>query len=163
MNFEQIWNILENELPKKIHSHHGLNLFIKNRSKFEGWLKVEICDILYKYSNNIVPEKNRIDIVFENWAIELKTVNTNYKYNGINNKTKPITKNILSVLKDIRDLKLNTHYEHKIVIFIVFPLSSSNVIWIKHKTKIENMLKVLKYKEFQFNNNINSILYCGLV
>jgi len=92
MTFQELWNILEKEIPNKISQHNGLNFFIKNRAKFEGWFKVELCDILSKYTNNITPEKDRIDVVFDDWALELKTSNTNYRYENVKNKTRPITK-----------------------------------------------------------------------
>ncbi len=38
-------NIL-NELVKRIEEKEGLSIFARQRSKFEGWLKVELVDIL---------------------------------------------------------------------------------------------------------------------
>lgn len=92
MTFNELWDIVEVEVPNTINNHEGLNFFIKNRSKFEGWFKVELCDILSKYTENVTPEKDTIDIVFDEWAIELKTANTNYRYEGVESKTKPIKK-----------------------------------------------------------------------
>ena len=163
MRFENLWDILQKEIPEKIHQHNGLNFFVQNRAKFEGWLKVELCDILAKYTNNITPEKDRIDIVFDDWALELKTSNTNYRYAGVENKTRPITNNIESIIKDIRDLKSNTNYRKKAVVFIIFPLSKTTKDWVQHITKIKTELQELKEKEFSFKNGINGILYCGLV
>ncbi|SFV53908.1 hypothetical protein MNB_SM-7-985 [hydrothermal vent metagenome] len=163
MTFDALWKILEKEIPNKINQHDGLNFFIKNRAKFEGWFKVELCDILSKYTNNITPEKDRIDIVFDNWALELKTSNTNYCYKDVENKTRPITKNIMSIMKDIIDLRDNKNYKNKAVVFIIFPLSKNTKDWNKHILKIKNELKELKEKEFSFKNGVNAILYCGLV
>ena len=163
MTFEELWNILEKEVPNKINEHNGLNFFVKNRAKFEGWLKVELCDILSKYTDNITPEKDRIDIVFDNWALELKTSNTNYRYEHVENKTRPITKNVKSIIKDILDLKNNSTYSNKAVVFIIFPLSKDTNDWNKHILKIKNELQELKEKEFSFKNGVNAILYCGLV
>lgn len=165
MTFEELWNILEKEVPSKIQSHNGLNYFVKNRAKFEGWFKVEICEILSKHTDNITPEKNRIDIVFDDWALELKTSNTNYRYEKIKNKTKPITKNIKSILKDIIDLKNNDSYQKKAVVFIIFPLSlsKSKNDWEQHISKIRDELQELKEKEFNFNNGTDAVLYCGLI
>ncbi|BCD59685.1 MULTISPECIES: hypothetical protein [unclassified Nitratiruptor] len=163
MTFEELWKILSSEIVKRINNHNGLGYFAKNRAKFEGWLKVEICDILSKYTTDIVPEKDRIDIVFDNWALELKTANTNYHYNDVVNKTRPITKNIQSIIKDIKDLRKNSTYIHKAVLFIVFPLSKEVEYWDRHILKIENELQELREKEFRFKNAIPAILYCGLV
>lgn len=165
MTFDELWKILEQEVPSKISVNKGLNHFVNNRAKFEGWFKVEICNILSEYVNKITPEKDRIDIVFDDWALELKTSNTNYKYENIQNKAKPITKNINSILKDIQDLKNNSLYQKKAVVFIVFPLSLSTCkdLWEQHLLKIKEEVCELKEKEFDFNNGSNGILYCGLI
>ena len=122
-----------------------------------------MCDILSKYTNNITPEKNRIDIVFDNWALELKTSNTNYRYENVENKTRPVTKNVASIIKDIVDLRNNTNYGNKAVVFIIFPLSKTTQDWSKHILKIKNELQELREKEFSFQGGTNAILYCGLV
>jgi len=163
MTFEELWNILDQEVPNKINQHNGLNFFIKNRAKFEGWFKVELCDILSKYTNNITPEKDRIDIVFDDWALELKTSNTNYRYKGVENKTRPVTKNVTSIIKDIVDLRNNKNYKNKAVVFIIFPLSKITKNWDRHISKIEHELQELKEKEFSFESGTHAILYCGLV
>lgn len=163
MTFNELWDILEDKVPHKINNHNGLNFFIKNRSKFEGWFKVELCDILSKHTKNITPEKDNIDIVFDNWALELKTSNTSYIYENVENKNKPITENVASIIKDIVDLRNNTNYENKAVIFIIFPLSKTTEGWNKHISKIQNELRELKEKEFSFQSGTNAILYCGLV
>ncbi len=54
-----------NELVNKIEANKGLALFASRRAKFEGWLKLELCDSLLKISHNVVPEKDYIDIVFD--------------------------------------------------------------------------------------------------
>lgn len=163
MTFEELWNIIEQEVPKKINQHDGLNFFIKNRAKFEGWFKVELCDILSRYTNNITPEKDRIDIVFDDWALELKTSNTNYRYENVKNKTRPVTKNVTSIIKDIVDLRNNKNYKNKAVVFIIFPLSKTTTDWDKHISKINNEIQELKEKEFSFKSGTSAMLYCGLV
>ncbi len=163
MTFEELWNIIEQEVPKKINQHDGLNFFIKNRAKFEGWFKVELCDILSRYTNNITPEKDRIDIVFDDWALELKTSTTNYRYENVKNKTRPVTKNVTSIIKDIVDLRNNKNYKNKAVVFIIFPLSKTTTDWDKHISKINNEIQELKEKEFSFKSGTSAMLYCGLV
>jgi len=164
MNFDELWNILKKDVPKKISENEGLNYFVVNRAKFEGWLKVEICDTLSKHTNNITPEKDRIDIVFDNeWALELKTSNTNYRYAGVINKHRPITKNIESIINDIQSLKNNKTYLKKAVVFIIFPLTNEKMEWHPHLLKIKNELQELNEKEFTFSNGIKAVLYCGLV
>ena len=93
MEFEDLTNLIFSEIKPKLGNNQGLSLFAKERAKFEGWLKVELCDSLSKYFGDVAPERNRIDITFGNWAIELKTINTNIRYENVKNKTRPITKN----------------------------------------------------------------------
>lgn len=163
MTFNELWEIFNIEIPQRILNSKGLNYFVSNRSKFEGWLKVEIIDILTKYTNNITPEKDRIDVVVEDWAIELKTSNTNYRYDNVENKTRPVTKNVSSIIKDIKDLEHNVNYDNKAVLFIIFSLDLNNLSWQQHIQKIENELVELKSKEFNFENGVKSVLYFGLV
>ncbi|WP_375724075.1 hypothetical protein LXN10_00850 [Arcobacter sp. KX21116] len=95
--------------------------------------------------------------------MELKTSNTNYRYENVENKTRPVTKNITSIIKDIIDLRNNKNYKNKAVVFIIFPLSKSTKDWDKHIPKIKNELQELKEKEFSFKNGTSVMLYCGLV
>jgi len=166
MNFEKLFNILEKELPNKIKNNKGLNYFAKNRNKFEGWLKVEICNILAHYSDKeILPEKDRIDIVFNNqWALELKTINTSYKETRVIDKTKPLTENINSVLKDIEKLQNIVKYNKKAVIFIVFPLQEKHYsTFQQHLSKIKEKTEMLKEISIYFNNGISAKLFIGLI
>ena len=126
-------------------------------------MKVELCGVLAKLSHNITPEKDRIDIVIEDWAIELKTVNTNYRCEGVLNKHRPITKNIKGVLDDVCQLKRNPSYHKKAVSFIVFPLPEDQPQWLFQLNKIEAEVLELKAAEFHFNNGVRGMLYLGLV
>ena len=159
-----MWNILQIEIPKRIGNKKGLNHFAENRSKFEGWLKVEICDILSAHISTLTPEKDNIDIVADNWALELKTPNTNYHASGVISKHITITNNIDSIIEDIKTLKINSNYSNTAVVFIAFPLSlKENKGWIDHKNKINTQLQELKEKEFTFENGVKAVLYLGLV
>jgi hypothetical protein len=159
---EQIWSLIKKKLPKKIASTKGLNIFVDNRAKFEGWLKVELCDIL-SYHYSIVPEQDTVDIVVDDkFALELKTVNTNYTYKGIENKTKPITDNINSVIGDIKKLQLK-EYSNKAVVFVVFPLSLPNKNWNKQLSKITIYLNELYCDEITFENGHHGVLYFGSI
>ncbi len=163
MKFKSLKNIIFIELKKKLENHSGLSIFVKERSKFEGWLKVELCDILIKYSKDIIPEKNRVDINFKDWGIELKTLNTNIRYLEIIDKTRPITKNVKGVISDIRKLE-KLSYVNKAVLFIVFPITHDNKKWNIRLDKIRMELLSLDYCQFDFKNNIASgVMYFGLV
>ena len=162
MTAKELLNITANDLINKISSRIGLNQFIIERAKFEGWLKVELIDTLLKNDILALPEIDRIDISFHDTAIELKTINTNYRFLNVKNKRRPITKNINGIIKDISDLK-SKMFKDKFVIFIVFPLELNIKKWEKHINKIENELSELTYKEFEFNNKIPALIYYGKI
>ena len=162
MEFEKLAELMFKETKLKLERKEALSIFAKHRAKFEGWLKVELCDILSKHFKNVVPERGRIDVTFENWAIELKTVNTNYRYPNVEKKTRPITMNVDEVKKDIESLK-RSKYTSKAVFFVVFPAKHEKKEWQHHIQKISKELKEILHKEFEFKNGVPGILYFGLI
>ena len=151
-----------NQLKNTIETHEGLSVFAKERAKFEGWLKVELCRILASSKQNVTPEKLRVDIVAQKWAIELKTVNTNLRYPNVINKHRPITKNVEGVIKDIKKLK-NISIENKAVVFVVFPAKHNNSFWQTQLSRISGMFPGLQHADFSFKNGIPGIIYLGIL
>ena len=163
MNFNNLQGLIMKELRDKIENHKGLTIFAKNRAKFEGWLKVELVNILQKQCPDVEPEKELVDISFKDWLIELKTVNTNYKYKGVPYKTRPITENVKGVIEDIKQLRKKKS-ANKAVLFIVFPVDQNSGYWQKHLEKIDSNLSACISETFKFNNSdIPGIIYLGLV
>ncbi len=162
MTANELLELTADDLIKKIGSNSGLNQFAIEKSKFEGWLKVELIDSLANKGYIAKPEIDRIDISFQDIAIELKTINTNYRYHYVKNKTRPITKNISGVLKDITDLK-RKEIKDRFVVFIVFPVDKFKSEWLYHIEKIKKELSELTYKEFKFNNRIPALIYYGKI
>jgi len=169
MNFEYLSKIIFDEITPKLEQNSGLAVFAEKRAKFEGWLKVELCESLSKYFPCVTPEysagKNSlIDITFDNWAIELKTVNTNYSDKNAINVTRPITKNIDDIINDIKKLKglPSSKYPNKAILFVVFPLNlEKDKKWNFHLKKISINLMQIEYKEFKFKNKISGVIYFG--
>lgn len=162
MEFKDLTKLIFSEIKPKLENNQGLSIFARERAKFEGWLKVELCDSLSKYFKDVAPEKNRIDVTFENWAIELKTVNTNYRYDNVKKKTRPITMNIQAVVDDIEKLKLAA-VVNKAVLFIAFPVIHKNNKWQSHLKKISSALSKIEHMEFRFKNEIPGVVYFGIV
>ena len=161
MQFEELGELIITEMKPKLENSRGLYIFAKERAKFEGWLKVELCDSLVKYFQDIAPEKNRIDVTFADWAIELKTVNTNIRYEGVENKTRPITKNTQGVIDDIGKLE-STAYANKAILFIAFPIKHDDKNWQRQLNRISTLLRKVKHAEFYFGNRIPGVIYFGL-
>ncbi len=162
MKFKKLTKLIFDEIKPKLENNQGLSIFAKERSKFEGWLKVELCDSLSKYFKDVAPERNRIDITFENWAIELKTINTNIRYENVKNKKRPITKNTEGVIKDIEKLK-QTDYTNKTILFIVFPIINGNKKWQIQLQKISKLLKEIEHIDFIFKGEIPGVVYFGSI
>ena len=166
MTFEKLAEIVLKEITPKLENNIGVAIFAKERAKFEGWFKVELCESLSKHfpTSTIIPEKDRIDITFDDWAIELKTVNTNYRYRykNVENKHRPITKNIQGVIKDIEKLG-STDYINKAVLFVVFPVTHNHKSWQTHLEKISESLKYVKHREFEFKNKVPGVIYFGSI
>jgi|SRR5690606_24720956 len=127
-----------------------MRIAIRQRAKFEGWLKFELANRIEKLGFDEVEletkldrKRDRPDISFlkdlDFYRIELKTCNTNWKVDGISAKGKPITDNINGVINDAK--KLNSNYG--IVAFVMFPIPTNDVRWKKYieriieKTEIE--------------------------
>lgn len=158
-------NLIES-IILKVQNKKGLNAFAINRSKFEGWLKVEVIDSLIEQGYEAKPEIDRIDVSIKNEvAIELKTANTNYRFllAKVENKTRPITNNIEGIIADIEKLKLK-FFDRKYVIFVIFPVSLNNHNLSYHVQKIEEKCKIIIRREFEFNDcEIKAIIYVGEV
>ncbi len=122
-----------------------LKIAIRQKAKFEGWLKFELANRLENLGMESVEvesrtyfSRNRADISFINdetyHRVELKTSNTNWKIDGVSNNGRPITKNINSIIKDAK--KLNS--TQGIVAFILFPIPSADNRWKTYITRIVN-------------------------
>ncbi|MFP3257347.1 MAG: hypothetical protein RXO36_06070, partial [Candidatus Nanopusillus acidilobi] len=113
--FRKTLETILDDLKCKLENSKSIDVFVQHRAKFEGWLKVEIVNILCNmYPKKCSPEKvipewpvddigvndnekknyRIIDIKFDDSVLELKTINTSYRQEGIENKTKPITLNV---------------------------------------------------------------------
>ena len=132
-------------------NHEGLlGLPLRQKAKFEGWLKFELAHHLEQIGMKDVEvetkrwhRRDRTDITFfhngEPYSVELKTPNTNWKIDGVNSNARPITKNIQSVIDDA--MKLNS--PNGIVAFVLFPVPVGDNRWesylkrIAEKTGIE--------------------------
>ena len=162
MTITELFNILVDDIINKIQNSKGLARFAYRRAKFEGWLKVEIIDILVRQEINALPEIDRVDVSFDSVGIELKTVNTNIFFDNVIHITRPITKNTNSVIKDIKKLR-SKNYQDKFIIFVVFPIDHSNQYWQKQFQRISSELTEINQKQFNFNNNVPAVIYVGRV
>lgn len=127
-----------------------LKVAIKQRAKFEGWLKFML--VKYALDNNcedVRVEENygknkRADLSFKSgeskYYIELKTANANWKIEGVEKRTRPVTKNIASIINDAR--KLKEAKVNGVVAFVFFPIPENDTRWKYHIKRIENEVDV---------------------
>ncbi len=162
MDFDQLARIVFDEMKPKLESNQSLGVFARERAKFEGWLKVELCESLLKHFNDVTPEKNRTDVTFEDWAIELKTPNTNYRFPGVIPKHRPITNNTQGIIDDIQKLR-SSNFANKAVLFVVFPAVHGHPDWQNQLSRITRLLSRLEYEQFRFKGDIPGIIYFGSV
>lgn len=106
-----------------------ISIALKQRAKFEGWLKLELAyKLLQSYSDVKIefpyPCNNRkhADIYASNALIELKTPNTNYHADNCVSCVRPITKNIESIIDDINKLQEFGGQYKKYISFVLFPV-----------------------------------------
>lgn len=169
MTFKKLHQLIFRKLPILIKEHSGLAVFARERAKFEGWLKVELCNIFANEERgyeNTFPEMDHIDVVFQDWAIELKTINTSYRHEGAINKTCPTTKNVKDVIDDIIALRNNSSLRNKkkAVVFVVFPMSSSTPQWTIQLDRIRSEIRGdLANHLITFKNELPGVIYVGEV
>ena len=158
MNFDELFEAISSSLAGIMKARKSIDIFASNRAKFEGWLKVEVIEILSRHTPNAVPEKGMIDITFDDWALELKTCNTNYRYPGVVNKSRPITENVDGIIKDIKSLA-KTMYERRAVLFVVFPLEHNRRAWQQHYDKILGNAKQIRHLQSSTSGGIPLVIY----
>lgn len=130
-----------------------LRIALRQRAKFEGWLKFELAAFAEKNgaesvevesSNNSGSTQTRSDITFYfedvRYDIELKTPNSNWRMPGVYNKTRPITKNVAGIVQDA--IKLRNCSERGIIAFVLFPVPPGDSRWIEYLNRISTQLEI---------------------
>lgn len=140
----------------EILSEHSqlLAIALRQRAKFEGWLKFELAARAEQYgatvvevestSNDSTSASTRSDIAFSfggnRYDVELKTSNSNWRMLGVHNRTRPITKNIDAIILDA--YKLYHCANHGIVAFVLFPIPSGDNRWHEYLARIATKLSI---------------------
>ena len=120
-----------------------LKIPVRQKAKFEGWLKFELANWLelqeienVEVESKVEYRRDRTDITFfhndEPCYVELKTPNTNWKIPGVVDNGRPITKNIQSIVDDA--IKLNSKYG--VVAFVLFPVPYKDTRWEEYLNRI---------------------------
>ncbi len=120
-------------------------LACSQRSKFENWLKFELAAALAQmfgtksiFIEPPYPSGGKADLSIQaqnqTWYLELKTSNTNWRAGGLENKIRPITKNINEIIEDIHKTREKSHPAIGLMAFVLFPIPVR--IWHDERVKL---------------------------
>lgn len=137
-----------------INNHHSLlAIALRQRAKFEHWLKFELAHrVIQGGASNVLVEESisssdnqyKCDLAFTldqiRYYVELKTANTNWRIPGVLNLTRPITRNIAGIIGDAN--KLRNSVRNGIVAFILFPIRPRDRRWLQYLDRISNELDI---------------------
>ena len=126
---------------------------IKQRAKFEGWLKFQLAHKLLEEDDKVEVErpyptngKLHADIYAKNAFIELKTPNTNYRYKQCISCNRPVTKNITSIIEDINKLR-SIEENEKYIAFVIFPIDQKEKKYLEYIQRVEKEGGVELFKQ----------------
>ncbi len=144
-------NLIEEKMNDLLQSPQ-LDIPLRERAKFEGWLKVELAAALegagfdVTLEKEISTRKRRADLFLGHKGrgiyLELKTVNTSYRFPRVRQCDRPITRNFEGVCKDIQKLGDVPTATSGYMVFAVFPVSAD---------KKERCNKLCRYLERVFD------------
>lgn len=132
-----------------------LSIAVRQRAKFEGWLQFELAARLESIGMHDVRvespyayRKTRSDIslFYEGYPydIELKTPNASWHIDGVEAKTRPITKNISSIVDDAIKMREKAS---GIVAFVLFPVPLDDDRWEGYLERIGSKLRIALNRE----------------
>lgn len=135
-----------------LRTHHGImSIALRQRAKFEGWLKFELAaHAEMSGANNVVveaalPDGGRSDLSFDwdgaHYDVELKTPNTNWHMPGVAKMTRPITKNFSSIVTDAR--KATAGNRRPLVAFVIFPVPCGDDRWHQYFERVGAELELV--------------------
>ncbi|MCG2767233.1 MAG: hypothetical protein L6435_02470 [Anaerolineae bacterium] len=123
---------------------------VPQRAKYEGWLKMELAAALALHEGvktvNIeppCPRGGRADLSFQvdrmTWYVELKTSNTSWRADGLENRTRPISRNISRIITDIAKLREKCPPDKGLMVFTLFPVPTR--IWNHDRAQLSYHLQ----------------------
>jgi len=129
-----------------------LAIAVRQRAKFEGWLKFELAALAEKYgaesveveaaSSNSTSQRFDLTFLFNGirYNVELKTPNSNWRMPGVRNRHRPITKNVAAIVRDAQ--KLYHCLGRGVVAFVLFPIPPHDNRWTKYLNRIASELQI---------------------
>lgn len=134
---KKICNIVD-KLARLVENHVGVAHLLMNRKRFEGWMQVEVVRLLSEAGIQDINVENinrsgagYYDISYHDkagnlWAIELKVLtNNNPSWDPLKSTPGPMQR----VYEDADNLNLDANVDHKVVLFVAYPVSHDYVYW----------------------------------
>jgi len=166
MEFEKLARLILDGLPLRMGNHRGLTAVTRERSSFENWLKVELCQVLLEAGHDPEPDKHKVDVACGDWGINVRTVSTNIPHEQARSVKLSITKNVELLIKDIWRITnpgRSVGFPKRGIVFVVYPLTHDNERWQSiYLGQISNELSRLEHRSFQFASGLPGVLYFGL-
>ena len=166
MEFDKLAGLILDGLTPRLQSHMGLTAFARERTDFAGWLIVETCRVLLDADLQPELETHKLDLAFGDWALNVRTLTTNFSHPKAPPVKRPTTRNVDGLTKDI--LKItnpgrSVGYSKRGILFVVFPLEHENEQWQSiHLSRIVGELTKLEHRPFEFGSGIPGVIYFGL-
>lgn len=166
MEFVKLAELLFDGLTHRLQNHTGLTAFVRERSDFAGWLNVEASRVLTDANLQPELEAHKFDLAFGDWALNVRTLTTNFSHPKAPPVKRPTTRNVEGLTKDI--LKItnpgrSVGYSRRGILFVVLPLEHENEQWQSiHLSRISAELTRIEHRPFEFGSGIPGVLYFGL-
>ena len=166
MEFEKLAGLILDGLKPRLENHTGLTSYARERSDFAGWLIVESCRVLLDANLQPELEAHKYDLAFDDWALNVRTLTTNFSYPKAPPVKRPTTRNVDMLTKDI--LKItnpgrSVGYPKRGILFVVFPLEHENEQWQTiHLSRITGELTRIEHRPFEFSTGVPGMMYLGL-
>jgi len=126
--------VIQSSLSEILSTRKDVTLMAcQQRAKFEGWLKFELASALARQQGfrQVILEdgyadggRSDISYCFEGvkWQVEMKTANTNWREEGLEALTRPVTRNMDGIIEDVLVLRRKSAPARGIAVFCIFPV-----------------------------------------
>jgi hypothetical protein len=166
MEFRKLAQVLFDGMLPVLESHSGVKSFAMQREKFDGWLTVELCRVLVQFGTHPNLSDKVVDVTFGNWALDVRTVNTNIPHEGCTAKGRHIKKEMDELTKGIWKLTnpgKAISATHRAILLLAYPAVHEDERWQSaHFNQLRSELTAVEFRPFRFSGDIPGVLYLGL-
>lgn len=167
MDFAELSEIVLEGLKPKLSTSSGTGAMASGRTDIDGWLLAELTGVLVDAGCRPVTrsEKEKLDIVFGKWGIDIRTIVTNMPCEAARDRKNNIKKTISDMTKEIWKLTNpgKTSCKNRALLFVAYPTEHDNERWQSlYLRQMATELTKLEYVSFTFSSGVPGVLYFGL-